>query len=77
MKSTLLLVSTVLAATAALVTLVPVNTLASVGNALVALGILAIFAIDYSGVLRPVRAPAQILAFEPGTRVPLDLGRAA
>jgi hypothetical protein len=77
MKSTILLVSTVLAATAALVTLVPVNTLATVGNTLVALGILAIFAIDYSGIIRPPRAPAQILPFEPGARASLDLGRAA
>lgn len=77
MKSNILLLSTVLAAVAALVALIPVNALADAGNALVALGILAIFAVDYGRTLAPPRFSARVLAFDAGGRRPIDLGRAA
>lgn len=77
MKSNILLLSTVLAAMAALVALVPVSALAPVGSALFALGILAVFAIDYGRAFAPRRLPAEILAFEAGGRRPVDLDNAA
>jgi hypothetical protein len=77
MKTNILLLTTVLAAVAALVTLIPVNAIADAGNALLALGILAVFAIDYRRAFRPLAPPARVLSFAAGSRPAAALGRAA
>ncbi len=77
MKTNILLLTTVLAASAALVTLIPVNAIAVAGNALLALGILAVFAIDYRRAFRPLAPPGQVLSFGAGSRSPAALVRAA
>jgi hypothetical protein len=61
MKSNILVLSSVLAVIAALIVLLPVGALATGGNALVALGILAVFAADYGRALQPVRLPSRRL----------------
>jgi hypothetical protein len=72
MKSILLTLCTVLAAGSALAFL-PVGAVAAGGNVLLIVGLLAVFLVDYGRILKPLRAPAPLLAFHSPerTRVPL------
>jgi hypothetical protein len=76
MKSNLISLSLVLAATAALA-LLPVGALATGGDILTAVGILAIFFSDYRGVIRSPRRSAEIIAFTAGAAAPVRLPEAA
>jgi hypothetical protein len=62
MKSNIIIVSSVLAAGAALAAF-PVSAIAAAGNVLLALGILAVFVTDYGRALKPLRPSAEIIAF--------------
>ena len=76
MKSNLLLLSLVLAATAAL-SLAPVRALAASGDIITVAGILAVFFIDYGRSLRPRQISGRILAFDPPAPTPAGMREAA
>jgi len=67
MKSNIFAISTALAAIAALVML-PVNAIAAGGNVILVIGILAVFAVDYSRTLKPLKLRARIIAFDSNER---------
>jgi hypothetical protein len=66
MNTNLLSISSVLAASAALVT-ATVGVVAS-GIAFTVVGVLAIFALDYRRTLAPVTLPAEVVPFNPTGR---------
>jgi hypothetical protein len=76
MKFNLLSLSLVLAATAALAFL-PVGDLATGGDILTAVGILAIFFSDYRGIISLRRPSTEIVAFARGAPAPVRLPEAA
>jgi hypothetical protein len=76
MKTNLLLLSLVLAATAAL-SLAPVRALAASGDIITVAGILTVFFIDYGRSLRPRRTPGALIAFDSPAPTPAGLREAA
>ena len=75
MKTNLVTISSVLAASAAIVIL-PVST-AAAGITFVVAGILAIFVADYGRTLKPVSLRAEIIPMNPACRVPDCMANAA
>ena len=75
MKTNILSLSSVLAASAALVT-ASVGVVASV-VAYSVVGVLAIFALDYRRNLAPISLPADVVPFNPGSRSMSEMRLAA
>ena len=75
MKTNILSISSVLAASAALV-LASAGVIAA-GIAFTVAGVLAIFAMDYSRTISPVRLPAEIIPFNPSGRSVPEMSAAA